>query len=95
MIASSKIRELQSSGNGLPMKRESVTLKPLKEKPTDRTSGRLPSVGRTGTNEGRNRAATTNRTQPGSPAKPKETSKSVLEPSKKVDDAPLDTPATL
>ncbi|TNV85371.1 hypothetical protein FGO68_gene10437 [Halteria grandinella] len=31
----------------------------------------------------------------GSPAKPKETSKSVLEPSKKVDDAPHDTPAAL
>ena len=28
-IASSKIRELQSSGNGLPVKRERETLKPI------------------------------------------------------------------
>lgn len=41
-IASSKIRELQSSGNGLPVKRESTTLKPLNAN----ERGRLPSVGR-------------------------------------------------
>lgn len=52
-IASTKIRELQSSGNGLPIKRENINLKPLKDEKTDR-SGRLPSVGRTGTTE-RNR----------------------------------------
>lgn len=73
-IASSKIRELQTSGTGLPMKRESVNLKPLKNNPTERSSGngRLPSVGRVGTNEGRNRAASTNRTVPNSPAKGRE-----------------------
>lgn len=63
-IASSKIRELQSSGNGLPAKRESVTLKPIKN-PTERSLGRLPSVG--GTNEQRNSKASYGKTQPSSP----------------------------
>jgi hypothetical protein len=86
-IASSKIRELQSSGNGLPIKRESVTLKPLKANPTERggatdkmSSGRLPSVGRVGTNE-RNRRVVNTKTQPSSPVG-RAVSKTVLETKK-------------
>lgn len=47
-IASTKIRELQSSGNGLPIKREKVDLKPLNHNPGEKAerSGRFPSVSR-------------------------------------------------
>ncbi len=52
-IASSKLRELQSSGTGLPVKRESVALKPLNKE-------RQPSVGGVRNSKG-------GKTQPSSP----------------------------
>ena len=57
-IASSKIRELQSSGNGLPVKRERETLKPINHQPGQR----LPSVG--GTDKMRRSSAAAVRTMP-------------------------------
>jgi len=62
-IASSKLRELQASGTGLPAKRESVALKPI---------NRQPSVGGV-------RNSKAGKTQPSSPvAAKKEASKSAL-----------------
>lgn len=87
-IASSKIRELQSSGDGLPVKKIREPLKPLEHKPGDK-SQRLPSVGRTGTSErmgGRNSSVAV-RTVPQSPAKSSEKAgtKSALDNTKKSD----------
>ena len=59
-IASSKIRELQSSGNGLPVKRERETLKPINHQPGH--GQRLPSVG--GTDKMRRSSAAAVRTMP-------------------------------
>jgi hypothetical protein len=77
-IASSKIRELQSSGNGLPVKRERETLKPINHQPGDK-SQRLPSVGRS-SDKMRKSSAAAVRTMPQSPVRGNENgSKSVLE----------------
>lgn len=89
-IASSKIRELQSSATGLPgPRKESVTLKPLKAgQERASNNGRLPTVGRTGTTERVVRNSSTIKTTPASPAKKDNiTSKTALgaqaEPAKK------------